>query len=206
MHSDDWRKVSGEKSSLQISLEEKWQAQNELEIAKAKHQLEVLSAVDLEQEKRMRHSKMVKATEVNLVAVEKAHSSLKQSGNVPGFVPGSAETVVSGAPTLTTGSISPDSSVSAAEVREMAKKLADSEAENARLKEINREYGIEKLKTGVTVAFTAANMSEAFEKRLDESVERGVEGYEEPWDPDTVYYKQKEHLGMFYAAENCGRW
>jgi len=196
MKRDDWRKkVEAEegKSSLQLSLEAKWRAQNELEVARAKRQLEVLGAKDVEQEKRMQHSRMVKATESNLVAVEKAHNSLKQTGNVPGFVPGTAETVVSGVPTLSTGSISPNSSVSEAEVRKLMKDFEDVKLENKRLTEVNRSYGIEKLKTGVTVAFTADNMSDEFVEKLKECVGGELEMNEEPLDPSTVYCKMAEY-------------
>jgi len=198
MKRDDWRNsqvASGvkEKSELQVSLEEKWRAQNELEVVRAKRQLEVLKAKDVEQEKRMQHSRMVKATESNLVAVERAHSSLKQTGNVPGFVPGTAETIVSGVPTLSTGSISPNSSVSEAEVRKLIKDFEDVKLENKRLKEVNRSYGIEKLKTGVTVAFTADNMSDEFVEKLKECVGGELEMNEEPLDPSTVYCKMAEY-------------
>jgi len=69
---------------------------------------------------------VLRRTETNKVAVEKAFGTLARTGNVPSMVGGSAETVQS-------GSISPNSSVSEAEVRALQKGFADLKASNESL-------------------------------------------------------------------------
>jgi len=128
----DWR-VRGS-SELNKTLEDKWKVENELATERARRQLEVLKANDVEQEVKRYRTKVSAATEKNMVSIEKTHAMLSATGNIPGVFHGSAETVVSGEPGLTDGSISPNSSASMAEFRACQKSLLDSQSENADLK------------------------------------------------------------------------
>jgi hypothetical protein len=115
-------------------LEARWKAENELAKAKAEQALMVLCARDVEQYVKAEQAKTRMLTEKRLVEIEKAHASLRSSGNVPGLgEAGSVETVVS------SGSISPNSSVSEAEVRALFKEkeellLRNGELERALLR------------------------------------------------------------------------
>jgi len=93
-------------------------AQAGLRTAKAVQQKALLEASDLEKLKKMQETRVLRQTETNKVAVEKAFASLASSGNVPSLVGGHAVTIRS-------GSISPNSSASEAEVRKVQKDLAD---------------------------------------------------------------------------------
>lgn len=137
-----WRRSSKVVKSvgLQESLERKWAAENALAEEKAKQQLELLQARDLEKVKCMQRAQVMRTTEVCKVQTEKAFGTLKRTGNVPGF----AETVVSDS-SLTDGStarssgdcISPDSSVSQQEIRKMQQDLLDYEHMLKKVKEAN---------------------------------------------------------------------
>jgi len=98
-----------------------------LAFERARRQLEVLKANDVDQEVKRYRTKVSAATEKNMVSIEKTHAMLSATGNVPGAFHGSAETVVSGEPGLTDGSISPNSSASMAEFRACQKNLLDSQ-------------------------------------------------------------------------------
>jgi hypothetical protein len=133
--------VVAEKTDLQKSLEEKWQVENQLAKLRAEQQLDLLRARDMDKVKRMQAAQVVRTTEKCKVETERAFASLAKSGDVPGF----AETIVSGAssgPGLTNGSrssgtyISPDSSVSQQEIRQMQKDLLDKDAEIAKWKSL----------------------------------------------------------------------
>jgi len=115
-------------------LEKKWELENELAAERARRQLEVLKANDIDQEVKRYRTKVSAATEKNMVSIEKTHAMLQATGNVPGAFHGSAETVISGEPGLTDGSISPNSSASMAEFRACQKNLLDSQSEIADLK------------------------------------------------------------------------
>jgi len=119
---------------VHISLQKKWKVENELATERARRQLEVLKANDVDQEVKRYRTKVSAATEKNMVSIEKTHAMLQATGNVPGAFHGSAETVVSGEPGLTDGSISPNSSASMAEFRACQKNLLDSQSEIADLK------------------------------------------------------------------------
>jgi len=121
-------------STLRSSLEKKWEVENELAAERARRQLEVLKANDVDQEVKRYRTKVSAATEKNMVSIERTHAMLSATGNVPGAFHGSAETVVSGEPGLTDGSISPNSSASMAEFRACQKNLLDAQSENADLK------------------------------------------------------------------------
>jgi len=133
--------VGQQGSTLRSSLEKKWELENELAAERARRQLEVLKANDIDQEVKRYRTKVSAATEKNMVSIEKTHAMLSATGNIPGVFHGSAETVVSGEPGLTDGSISPNSSASMAEFRacqknllDSQKSLLDSQNENADLK------------------------------------------------------------------------
>jgi len=93
-------------------------AEVKLKTAKALQQCALVEAGDMEKLKKMQETKVMRATETNKVAVEKAFASLASSGNVPSLVGGHAVTIRS-------GSISPNSSASEAEVRKIQKDLVD---------------------------------------------------------------------------------
>lgn len=136
------------------TLHKKWVAQNALEAAKAQQQLEVLQSRDLEALKKRERTNLLRETEKNLVAVEKAHATLARTGNVPGVTGGFCETVVSDGVSErvvgTSCTISPDSSASAKEFRECQKALLDAEA---RIKELERVVALRKLQDGETIGF-----------------------------------------------------
>jgi len=147
LESSDWRNVSREekddrvvgdhdKTEAQLTLEQKWAVLNRVEIAKAKvaeqkaiKDLEFQKARDVDAEVRRSRAQVMRKTEQCKVATEKAFSYLRSTGNVPGCV-----TVLSddGVPELSDGAspvctISPDSSASMHEFREVQKKNLDLE-------------------------------------------------------------------------------
>jgi len=206
MKRDDWRaresgKVSSssvgltspgvghavEKTELRVSLEQKWMAQNAVAMEKAKQELELIKLRDIAKEAKKREVAVTRQTECNKVAIEQAFGSLKATGNVPGF----CATVVSDAttPSLTSGSISPNSSVSEAEIRKAVKELEDSRVEIAKLKRRLRDRDIADLRDGVTVAFSA-DMSEGLRKEIDDACDGMPTEYDIPEDLDTVYVKK----------------
>jgi len=166
----------GVKTRARETLEEKWEVENEVAIAKARlakvkaeKDLEYQHARDVDAEARKSKARIMKDTESSKVATEKAFAFLKSTGNVPGF----CETVVSSgsSPGLTDGSspectISPDSSASMHEFREAQKKIADLEFQNKKLMR-QLEYG--KLAAGEEAAFTIHTDGE-----VDESVEAEI--------------------------------
>jgi hypothetical protein len=149
-----------EKTDLQKSLEAKWQVENELAKLRAEQQLELLRARDLERVKKMQSAQVLRTTEKCKVDTERAFGFLARTGNVSGF----AETVVSSegtAPGLSSGSrstgtcISPDSSVSQQEIRQMQKDLLDAQRMIDRLRvQCPREVEHVELNLGVKTAFT----------------------------------------------------
>jgi len=135
----DWRKVESneavvdgnmsfwksctdvKRKELIDSKAEKHIAENKRDAERARRQLAVFESNGVEVDAK-KYEKCVQASiERSMVSIERAHGTLRATGNVPGFV-GSAETL------LGSGSISPNSSVSEAEVRNMQKKLLDQEA------------------------------------------------------------------------------
>jgi hypothetical protein len=149
-----------EKRVLQGSLERKWAAENALAAERARQQLELLCARDLVKMKAMQSAQVMRTTERCKVDTEKAFGFLAKTGNVPGF----AETVVSGegvVPSLSSGSrsagtcISPDSSVSQQEIRQMQKDLLDAQRMIDRLRvQCPKEVEHVELNLGVKTAFT----------------------------------------------------
>jgi hypothetical protein len=149
-----------DRKKLQGSLEQKWAAENALAAEKAKQQLELLCARDLTKVKAMQSAQVMRTTERCKVDTEKAFGFLAKTGNVPGF----AETVVSGegvVPSLSSGSrsagtcISPDSSVSQQEIRQMQKDLLDAQRMIDRLRvQCPKEVEHVELNLGVKTAFT----------------------------------------------------
>jgi len=119
------RKLKGESEQREAMASLK-RAEMELRVARVKQQRELLEAQDVEKLKRMHDTHVMRRTETNKVAVEKAFCSLAGSGNVPSLVGGHASTVKS-------GSISPNSSVSEAEVRALQKGFADLRADKESL-------------------------------------------------------------------------
>jgi len=102
------------------------QARNELEVERAKLQVErakrelqVLKDVDVSGETKRYATRVRADIERSMVSIEKTHALLRRTDNLPGESCGFAETVVSG------GSISPNSSISEAEVRQVQKDNAD---------------------------------------------------------------------------------
>jgi len=203
MKRDDWRVREGgsvgfsasvgtkvvvpEKTELRVSLEQKWMAENAVAAEKARQELELVKLRDIAKEAKKREVAVTRQTECNKVAIEQAFGSLKATGNVPGF----CATVVSDAtiPSLTSGSISPNSSVSEAEIRKAVKELEDSRVEIAKLKRRLRDRDIADLRDGVTVAFSA-DMSEGLRKEIDEACDGMPTEYDIPEDLDTVYVKK----------------
>jgi len=174
------------KSELRLSLERKWAAQNAVAEEKAKQELELVKLRDVAKEAKKREVAVTRQTECNKVAIEQAFASLKVTGNVPGF----CATVVSDAvPSLSSGSISPNSSVSEAEVRKVVKELEDLRVENAKLKRRIRDRNLADLEGGDTVAFSA-DMSEGLRKEINEACDGMPTEYDVPEDPDTIYVKK----------------
>lgn len=136
------KNVVKEKTELQRSSEEKWMAQNKLAALEAERKIALIGARDFDQEKRSDRARIQRNLERNMVAIEKTHATLRATGNVPGEM-GFCETIIG------SGSISPDSSASQAEIRAMVKELEDSKAkledskvENAELKRLLERNGI----------------------------------------------------------------
>jgi len=175
---------------------ERKNAENALKAAQAKRQLELLQAQDVEVLKKRQSVQLRAGVERSMVAIEKAHDALKRTGNVPGFVPGHAETVVSEDGTVLThgvsGSessgpgtpctISPDSSASQHDFRVAVKKIADQEveiadqrAENAKLtKELQRMGQFRDLEDAREVVFTdngAASLKDAVAPSVREKID-----------------------------------
>jgi len=126
--------VTAESMELRKSLEAKWKAENELAMLKAQRQVQVLKANDVDGEIRRYRTNVVKQTERNMVQIEKVHGQLRSSGNVSDDMESRVQTVLD-PPSLTSASISPDSSASQAEFRAAQKKILDLEAERARMLE-----------------------------------------------------------------------
>jgi len=126
--------VDAESMELRKSLEAKWKAENELAMLKAQRQVQVLKANDVDGEIRRYRTNVVKQTERNMVQIEKVHGQLRSSGNVSDDMESRVRTVLD-PPSLTSASISPDSSASQAEFRAAQKKILDLEAERARMLE-----------------------------------------------------------------------
>jgi len=122
--------VSGEKTDLQKSSELKWRTQNELAALKAEREIAILKATDLEEEKRKRRAQICAATERNLVSIERFHGDLRKSGNTSSDDDTRVNTIVSAG----SGSISPSSSISEADVRRAKKELEDAIAERKKEK------------------------------------------------------------------------
>jgi len=110
--------VSAQKLKQQTEVLAMQAAEVKLRTAKALQRHALVEAQDVEKMKKMHETRVLRQTETNKVAVEKAFASLAGSGNVPSLVGGHAVTVRS-------GSISPNSSASEAEVRKVQKDLAD---------------------------------------------------------------------------------
>jgi len=104
-------------------------AENNRVAEKAERQLAVYRANDVTDEAKRYGTGVRAALERSMVSIERTHGMLVATGNVPGERGGSAETV------LSSGSISPNSSVSEAEVRKMQKDLLDLQAINAKFEE-----------------------------------------------------------------------
>jgi len=196
MNGGDWRKRASASESvteLRASLEAKWKAQNAVAVEKAQQELEIVKLRDVAKEAKKREVAVTRQTECSKVAIEKAFGSLKTTGNVPGF----CETVVSGGtPSLSTGSISPNSSVSEAEVRKVVKELEDLKMDYAKLRKRVRERDMGDLKDGKTIALSV-DMSEGLVAEMDEICEGYMTMTNYPEDPETMYVKRQEISGEF---------
>jgi len=135
------RKVVEEKAKLvrHASEEAMRVAQAELKTARAVQQKGLIEASDFEKLKKMQETRVLRQTETNKVAVEKAFASLASSGNVPSLVGGHAVTIRS-------GTISPNSSASEAEVRKVQKDLADMTERMERLQVCLAQGDLERVK------------------------------------------------------------
>jgi len=111
--------ISVERSGLRSSLEAKWKAENKLAELRAMRELEVLQSLDVDDEKRKKRAQVTAATERSLVSIERAHGALKRNGNSTAESDQRVRTVISG------GTVSPDSSISQAEVRRVMKDYED---------------------------------------------------------------------------------
>jgi len=112
-------KATGKDSGL--GLETKWKAENKLAELRAIREVEVLGALDVRDEVRKKRAQVTAATEKNLVSIEVAHGSLVKSGNASEDDSSRINTVFS----VGSGSISPNSSISEAEVRKLQKDFED---------------------------------------------------------------------------------
>jgi len=112
-------KATGKDSGL--GLETKWKAENKLAELRAVREVEVMNASDVRDEVRRRRAQVTAATERNLVSIEMAHGSLKSNGDASEEDSSRINTVFS----VGSGSISPNSSVSEAEVRKLQKDFED---------------------------------------------------------------------------------
>jgi len=206
----DWRS-RGEVRAFPEAVDESWvarkNAENKLKEMQALRQIELLQARDVEDEKRKQRARVLEQTERSKVNIERAYMSLRATGNVAGSSGGgSAETVFTGAsvegvPGLGPGdgSISPDSSVSLSEVREIQKRNLDLEKKSDDLekeladlrKEIKRTGMFEALGCGREVVFTEYEGANSFgvapsvAERLREMDENG----------EITHYVDKEFLG-----------
>lgn len=118
---------AGDDGDLAASVRRKWMAKNELEAVKAEREAAVLRANDVDAEAKRYRTKVLASTEANMVRIEKVHGQLRASGNVTDDDESRVKTVLSGS-SATHESISPDSSASQAEVRQMQKDLIDAKA------------------------------------------------------------------------------
>lgn len=127
------------------SLQRKWDAQNELEAEKARQELKITRMRDIDQEWKRRERATQRSIESSKVAIERAHNSLSR-----------CETVVTNAPTLSSGSVSPNSSVSNAEIMAMKKENEDLKFQLAQVQKQNhRNEEYCKFACGQTAVFTA---------------------------------------------------
>jgi len=140
------------RASLLASRALMMEKQNRLAAERADRELEVLKATDIEVEKRRQATKLRAAIERNMVSIEKTHATLKATDNVGrDELDHDVHTVVTdGVPSLSSGSISPNSSASMAEYRAVQKqlldeqkKLSDKEVENEKLYAVLKKIGIE---------------------------------------------------------------
>jgi len=113
--------------------------QARLRLLRAKQQCALVEAQDISKLKKMHETRVMRQTETNKVAVEKAFASLASSGDVPSLVGGHAVTIRS-------GSISPNSSASEAEVRKVQKDLADMTERMERLQACLAQGDVERAK------------------------------------------------------------
>jgi len=116
--------------------------ENELKELEAERKLAVLKANEVDAEVKRHRTQVLAATERNMVAIERAYGMLAATGNMTDENASRVRTVVSGTPTLSSGSISPNSSVSEAEVRKMQKDILDSEARVKQLEAMLRNVGV----------------------------------------------------------------
>jgi len=206
----DWRS-RGEVRAFPEAVDDSWvarkNAENKLKEMQALRQIELLQARDVEDEKRKQRTRVLEQTERSKVNIERAYMSLRATGNVAGSSGGgSAETVFTGAsvegvPGLGPGdgSISPDSSVSLSEVREIQKRNLDLEKKSDDLekeladlrKEVKRTGLFEALGCGREVVFTEYEGANSFgvapsvAERLREMDENG----------EITHYVDNEFLG-----------
>jgi len=133
-----------QRKSLLSSRATMMEMQNKLAREKAERDLEVLKAVDLELEKRKNIARIRAATERSMVSIEKTHAMLVSTDNVPrDQVDHDVHTVLTGeVPDLSSGSISPNSSASMAEFRELHKRSLDLEKRNSELIEMLGKVGV----------------------------------------------------------------
>jgi len=101
--------------------------QNKLAAERADRELEVLKATDIDVEKKRQATKLRAAIERNMVSIEQTHAKLVATDNVRrDELDHDVHTVVTdGMPSLSSGSISPNSSASMAEFRAMQKENLD---------------------------------------------------------------------------------
>jgi len=133
------------RTSLLASRALMMEKQNRLAAERADRELEVLKATDIEVEKRRQATKLRAAIERNMVSIEKTHATLKATDNVGrDELDHDVHTVVTdGVPSLSSGSISPNSSASMAEYRAVQKQLLDKEAEIEKVYAVLKRIGIE---------------------------------------------------------------
>jgi hypothetical protein len=144
--------VGIKKDELQLSLEAKWKAENELAVVKARKDKAFQEARDIDAEARSRKSGLLKVTETNKVAVEKAFSTLRAKGDSGCATVVSCDGLTDGASAESISeSISPNSSASMAEFWQLQKENFDLKKENEDLKKKAR-FGL--VEEGKSVDFT----------------------------------------------------
>lgn len=132
--------LSEEESALRESVKRKWRIKNELEIAKARQELDVLKGVDVADVVRKRNMINRAAIERNIVAIEKHHSSLRDKDCHSSDDETRVATILAGVKSET---ISPDSSASSRDLQKAMLEVREKTAVIEKLTKTLRSVGID---------------------------------------------------------------